>query len=249
MKNTIEQIHIASQYLAAAAISFLEKKPDDSHTNLGWDPVNNRLTTHSFGNNQVGINLATGNLEWLIEGKLDRSIDLQKSTHRELLSWFDETANRFGIEKDYAYAFHYDLPYEAITEENKFSFNLQETMRYAGHLSKAQRSFKAFLIENNLSSPIRVWPHHFDLGFYAPLDDTGNLFLSGGMAIADTMVDELYFYSAGWFNGVAINSRAFQRLEKGEWRNDWDGAVLRSGDSNEKDAIQFLNQTKNRFTA
>lgn len=52
-----------------------------------------------------------------------------------------------------------------------------------------------------------------------------------------------------WLKGVAINSRAFQRLEKGEWRNNWDGAVLRSGESNEKDAIQFLNQTKNRFTA
>lgn len=248
MNNTIEQIHLASQYLAAATISFLEKKSDDSHTNLGWDPVNNRLTTHLFGNNQIGINLSTVNLEWLIEGRLEQSIDLQESTHREILNWFKEAVKQYGIEKDFAYAFHYDLPYEAITEEDKFSFNLQETMRYAEHLSKAQRSFNTFLVENNLSSPIRVWPHHFDLGFYTALDDTGDLFMSGGLAIADTMLDELYFYSAGWLKGVAINVRAYSGLKKGEWRNDWDGAVLRSAESNETDAIQFLNQTKNRFT-
>ena len=28
-----KQIHLAAQYLAAAGISFLEKEPDDSHTN------------------------------------------------------------------------------------------------------------------------------------------------------------------------------------------------------------------------
>ena len=32
-----EQIHLAAQYLAAAGISFLEKRDDDSHTNLGFN--------------------------------------------------------------------------------------------------------------------------------------------------------------------------------------------------------------------
>ena len=248
MINTIRQIHIASQYLAAAAISFLEKKPDDSHTNLGWDPINNRLMTHSIGNNQIGINLATANLEWFINGKLDASIDLQESTHREILNWFIEAVNRNGIEKDYIYDFHYDLPYDALDEENIFSFDKKEMMRYAVNLTKAQRSFNAFLIENKLTSAIRVWPHHFDLGFYTSLDDTGDLFMSGGLAMADTMVDELYFYAAGWIKGVAINSRTYTGLEKGEWRNDWDGAILRLGQADEMDVIQFLNQTKYRFT-
>lgn len=248
MINTIKQIHIASQYLAAAAISFLEKKPDDSHSNLGWDPINNRLMTHSIGNNRIGINLANGNLEWFIKGKLDASIDLQESNHREILNWFTEAANRYGIEKDYRYDFHYDLPYDALHEENIFSFDEKEMMRYAGHLTKSQRSFNTFLIENKLTSAIRVWPHHFDLGFYAALDDSGALFMSGGLAIADTMVDDLYYYSAGWYKGLAINSRVYTGLEKGEWRNDWDGAVLRLDEADEMDVIQFLNQTKNRFT-
>jgi hypothetical protein len=32
-----DQLHIAAQYLAAANMSFLEKKADDSHTNLGFN--------------------------------------------------------------------------------------------------------------------------------------------------------------------------------------------------------------------
>lgn len=34
-------MHLASQYLAAAAISFVPKKDDDSHTNLGWSNEKN----------------------------------------------------------------------------------------------------------------------------------------------------------------------------------------------------------------
>ena len=32
----VEAFHIAAQYLTTVAISFLDKKDDDSHTNLGW---------------------------------------------------------------------------------------------------------------------------------------------------------------------------------------------------------------------
>ena len=49
MKQTIQNLHLAAQYLAAGGISFIEKKSDDSHTNLAWNKTENRMTTHVFG--------------------------------------------------------------------------------------------------------------------------------------------------------------------------------------------------------
>ena len=43
-----KQMHLAAQYLAAAGISFLEKKDDDSHTNLGFSIKDQCLYTHTL---------------------------------------------------------------------------------------------------------------------------------------------------------------------------------------------------------
>src|SRR5512134_3835618 len=32
------QLHYAAQFATALGISYLSPRPDDSHTNLGWDP-------------------------------------------------------------------------------------------------------------------------------------------------------------------------------------------------------------------
>ncbi len=249
MKNTIEQIHLAAQYLAAAGISFLDKKEDDSHTNLGWEVDTNRLTTHSFGNdnNQVGLNFLSANLEWLINGKAESTINLQTSTHLEILNWLNSQVQKHNIDRAYHYDFHYELPYPSISEDYKFQIDNKESKVYAEELNHAQVSFESFLSENNLKSPIRVWPHHFDMGVYTQLDETGNTFLAAGLAIPDTLVDGLYYYSSGYKDGKEIVTKTFTGIDKGDWRSDWDGATLASEGVDVKAAKNFLNQTKEQF--
>ena len=46
MNNLEEQTHLAAQYLAAAGISFLNKKPEDSPTNLGFITDSGEVETH-----------------------------------------------------------------------------------------------------------------------------------------------------------------------------------------------------------
>ena len=248
MKHTIEQLHLASQYLAAAGISFLDKKDDDSHTNFGWDVENNRLTTHEFGKgDQVGFNFSSLKLEWLKNGQVESTIDLQKCTHLEILNWFKKQIEIRIVGKTYHYNFHYELPYPSISDDHVFKIDSSESKNYATELNRAQTSFESFLSENNLASPIRVWPHHFDLGLYTQLDNSGSTFLGAGLAIPDTLVDGLYYYVSGYINDKSIVTKTFTGLDKGDWRSDWEGATLASDGIDIKTAKHFLNQTKDQF--
>ncbi|MFT6501041.1 MAG: hypothetical protein ACJASQ_001151 [Crocinitomicaceae bacterium] len=249
MKHTIEQIHLAAQYLAAAGISFLDKKVDDSHTNLGWDTENKRLATHAFGtgNHQVGLNLASVKLEWLNNGEVASTIDLKTATHSEILNWFKAQVEKHNMETVYQYDFHYELPYPSISGNDTFKIDPSNSLKYAEELSTAQTSFETFLSENDLKSPIRVWPHHFDLGIYTQLDSSGSVFLAAGLAVADTLVDSLYYYAAGYKDGEEIVTKSFSGLDKGDWRSSWNGATLASEGINVEVSKHFLNQAKEQF--
>lgn len=247
MKHTIEQIHLASQYLAAAGISFLPKQDDDSHTNFGWDVNNSRLSTHSFGsdNSQIGLNFKTGELEWLKGNAITSKISLNGSTHSEVLTWINDASVQSGLGKGYDYNFHYELPYPALQDNDSFKIDLNDSAEYAKQLSTANTAMETFLAENKLSSPIRVWPHHFDLGIYAELSE--GLFTAAGLAVPDTMVDELYFYASAYKKNEEVPTDSFSGLKLGEWRKDWQGATLPSAKIGAEDALTFLNETKVQF--
>ena len=230
MKQTIEQLHIAAQYLAAANISFLEPKTDDSHTNLGWDKTNSRLTSHQFGpkNNQLGLKFDSGKLEWLENGALKDDIDLEKYTHYDLINWIKSHVEKSNLRTPFEYSFHYELPYQKIKDNDTFKLNSADIDTVITRLDTGQTTFENVLANHTLKSPIRIWPHHFDLGIYVQLDGNGKLFMGGGLAIPDTLVDDMYFYASGWKNGQAVVTGNFSELENGEWRSDWNGATLPS---------------------
>ena len=249
MKQTLEQIHLASQYLAAAGISFLPQMDDDSHINLGWDEENNRLTTHPFGKAefQIGLNIKSGELEWLKNGRVVSKINVLTSTHKDLLNWINREVLIHEIGKDYQYQFNYDLPYAPIGNGDSFHFDQEERLAYIRLLTTAQRAFKGFLVDNDLASPIRLWPHHFDLGIYAQLNAEMGLYLSAGLAISDSLVEDVYYYASGWKEGKVIPTSAFKGLDQGDWRSDWAGATLLAGKVNEAEAKHFLKQAQAKF--
>lgn len=250
MKNTIEQLHIAAQYLAAAGISFLDKKEDDSHTNLGWEPEHLRLITHPFGkNNQMALDFQRFSLEWLTDGKVVASKELQDSVHSENLNWIKDQVSNSKLPSKYNYSFHYELPYRKITKD--YNFPVEGMVQIAdiwNRLNIAQKAFENFLSSNHLTSPIRVWPHHFDMGIYTKIDKENNLFLGAGLAFPDSLEEHLYYYASGWKDGSRINPKEFNKLENGVWRSEgWLGATLPSSEINETEAELFLFQAMQEF--
>lgn len=246
----IKELHIASQYLAAAGISYVEKKPDDSHTNLGWDSHNNRLTSNVLNSEGVQLGLAYEEFALVfLKGDLEIStFPLLNQNHGQVMGWISTQLSSIGVSEAYIYEFHYETGYEKMTDEYVFThYSKPEIDDVIKRLTIGQSTFERFLITNELESPIRVWPHHFDLGIYALISE--NLFMGGGLAIPDSISEDLYFYASGYLNGESLGSKGVATLTSGDWgKGGFKGAVLENSGVEEEQALTFFNESKKSFS-
>lgn len=245
----LKQLHLASQYLAAFGINYIDPKPDDSHTNLDWEASNSRLISRANDQAiQLSLDYKTFSLSGLKDGDVVDQLLLDGKTHSEVLGWINQFTASNQLEKPMKYELHYELPYPPISANYKFELtSTEELEQLADQLSRAKTGFEKFLASNNLISEIRVWPHHFDLGIYAQL--ANQLYLGGGLAIPDSMSDSLYYYTSGWKNGEAIDTSNFKELSEGKWMSpEWNGGLLASSVGQDHDQIvSFLNDSYTEF--
>lgn len=242
-----KQMHLAAQYLAAAGISFLNKKEDDSHTNLGFSISDGSLKTHllSKQGDQLLLNYKAFSLQW-VSSKEALSLSLDGKSHKEVLQWLTEVSKK-ALNKEYTYSFHYSLPYE-IT--NAYVFKLESTsalQKLIALRTLAQLSLKEVNKTYNLEADIRVWPHHFDTGIYSSLSNS-DIAIGLGLAIPDNVCSEHYLYASGYKHNKSIDTSSFSNLKKGEWKNkDFKGAVLPALNIDKLDAIGFFSDAIQEF--
>ncbi|CAZ97960.1 hypothetical protein [Zobellia galactanivorans] len=240
-----KMMHLAAQYLAAAGISFVEKKADDSHTNLGWSIDKQGLETHplSIDGDVLALNYNTFSLEWN-SPKNNASFALDGKTHEQVLEWLTNSADAF-LGKKYTYDFHYDLPY-SIDDSFTFKLDAHKLKELTGLRTLAQSSLEKTLEANGLSSDIRIWPHHFDSGAYVIISD--DLSIGFGLAVPDTMINEHYFYISGYKGHDGIETSNFTSLSMGEWKNEgFKGAVLPATKINEAQVVHFFTEAINTY--
>ncbi|MEP2280526.1 hypothetical protein [Maribacter sp.] len=240
-----KMMHLAAQYLAAAGISFVEKKADDSHTNLGWSIDKQRLETHPLSTNGdvLALNYNTFSLEWN-SNKNNASFALDGKTHQQVLEWLTNSANAF-LGKTYSYSFHYDLPY-SIDDSFTFKLDKAQLKELANLRTLTQSGLEKTLGVNGLESDIRIWPHHFDSGAYVIISD--DLSIGLGLAVPDTMINEHYFYISGYKGHNGLDTSKFSSLSLGEWKNEgFKGAVLPAIKITEEQAIQFFTEAINTY--
>lgn len=243
----IKELHIAAQYLAAAAINFVKKEADDSHTNLGWSNERNTLLGRALNEtgDSLSLNFNNFSLEWNSDSK--SAFLLAGKSHQAAVDWISSKVNEAGISIPYNYQFHYEM--DNPTDMNSYSFpqiNQEEINRISGLLSIAQNSIGSTLTKQKLNSEIRIWPHHFDIGAYAIVSD--NLAIGFGLAIPDGGINEFYYYISGYKGEDYIETKNFKPLSIGEWQTeDWKAGTLKANNINESQAITFLNETINEF--
>ncbi|MBT2163160.1 hypothetical protein [Zobellia barbeyronii] len=240
-----KMMHLAAQYLAAAGISFVEKKADDSHTNLGWSIEKQRLETHPLSRegDVLALNYNNFSLEWN-SPKNNASFALDGKTHQQVLEWLTNSANTF-LGKTYNYDFHYDLPY-SIDDSFTFILDASKLKELADLRTLTQSGLERTLEVNGLSSDIRIWPHHFDSGAYVIISD--DLSIGFGLAVPDTMINEHYFYISGYKGHNGLDTSKFDSLSLGEWNNDgFKGAVLPATKINEEQVVQFFTEAINTY--
>ena len=248
----LKQLHLAAQYLAMAGKSYVAHAPDDSHTNLAWDESSKRLLSRNLGNTsiQVSVCYISFSLEVLSDGKLIDKLELHSLSHTEVLQWLTNALEQAGLEGDYLYDLHYDIPYSSTVSTFRFELiSHQEVQKVASYLTLAQKQFSLFLQQENLNSEVRVWPHHFDLGAYATISDYKNRSLGIGLAIPDSLVADFYIYVSGWENGKAIPVKGFTNLTYGKWHANWAGAVMPISEASEETILPYLKEALTHFKA
>lgn len=223
-----KMVYLAAQYLAAAGISFLEHKKDDSHTNLAFSRKTGSLSTQALNKGGVclSFNYSTFSLEWTGADE-QYLLPLDGMTHTAVLQWIASSGKKLGLQASYYYAFHYEFPYPVT---DTFTFALLDTERLTqlrNHRMLAQNVLEAVLQEQQLLSEIRIWPHHFDTGAYASLNRDSGIAVGLGLAVPDTLCPDHYFYISGYQEGETINPRHFSPLSSGNWLYTFfQGAIL-----------------------
>jgi hypothetical protein len=243
----IEKTYLAAQYLAAAGIQFVEKKQDDSHTNVGFDKNSGCLITHPLSENgdELRFNYNTFSLEWKSKNETT-TLALNGKSHEEVLTWLNEKAKLY-LNKEYIYSFHYEGTYPITAS---YVFKLSDAARLNELLelrALAQSTLELFVEENKLDSSIRIWPHHFDTGIYDLLPST-EVTVGLGLAIPDTLCDDFYLYASGYKNNKGIDPSNFSALKNGTWKNDgFTGAILPASNVDMTAATAFFKEVVDAF--
>jgi hypothetical protein len=201
------QAHYAVQWLARAARAYVAPRPDDGHTNLGWDDGLPGFVAQPLPRGRVlGLNMATLALHLSDDpGKASaRSIGLGGRGDADIRAWLGEKLAACGLD---ARALEAPLPYqlpdhplghgaayataglgEALAELVAWYANAD------GILGEARRRIAARGIA---APPVRCWPHHFDLDSLialAPAPRTVGLGFSAG----DEYYEQPYFYVSAY---------------------------------------------------
>ena len=204
--DTRSQLHWASQLLSAAADAKLEKAKDDSHSNLGWN-----LETSSL-EGRAGVNL---NVDKFAIEVGDQSLSLVGKSLKESAVWLGE---QLGAELAFR---DYEMPDHAVGKDQAFSPSTTDLEAISQWFTFGSESLAG-------NGELRVWPHHFDLGFLKTTEAEGKS-VGGGFTLGDHYYDQPYFY----INPYGIDKPdALPELAHGAWTEHWFGAVLTTAEVN-----------------
>jgi len=228
------ELHHAAQIAVSAAISYLPARPDDSHTALTWSPERDALTTEpitSAGGLRIALRLADLTLHAVRDGGVVRSLALPGRTIADAHAWLGDVAKDAGLDPDRLTARkHYTIPSHAVATGSAFSREsaeqFSELARYwsnaAGYLEELARRTQG-------ASPVRTWPHHFDIATLIELPGEPRRTVGVGQSPGDESYGEPYWYVGPY---PYPSTEALPPIEGGgHWHTaGWIGAALPAHD-------------------
>ena len=233
-----QQIHHAAQFIALMGHSYLPKEADDSHTNIEWVNHIGGLIGHEihFEEQIIRVGLVYHPFELHIYDQNMDSIDyinLEGSTIDEGMEWLKTQVINLGGQTDQLQAIqHYDLPEHELHKGGKFYFSnpvyILEIIKYR---SNADYLLKLLVDSFDDATDVRIWPHHFDSGslIITAKDDQDQVlsYIGIGLAIADQLIDEYYYYVSFSSKESEIDFSSLPPLQYGRWGSpDFPGAIL-----------------------
>ncbi len=193
--------HHAVQFVSRAARANLEPLADDSHSNLGWSVAHEALLGHPLkaGGLQLGFQFAAGNLVAVRDTQIVARLALAGNDDAGITDWVDGLLADAGLKP---------------LRDGRMPYALDSAAAWAtaGQLGRELRALGAWfgqaarvlaVVANTFTdsrpgpSPIRCWPHHFDIGTLiglAPGDPETAPSIGLGLSPGDGYYDEPYYY-------------------------------------------------------
>ncbi len=230
--QTDKRIHYLSQILAKAGRTFVEKKEEDSHTNLGFVPEKNWLETHWIESPKGRIKLVLRITDFcmlLVDEKEEafQTVSTVLKTQAEVENQLKKGIEESGLDpKGFSEPMHFEIP-DYTFKDQPFQMinrhNLDEWMQWRMLANEACEKVLGIL-DKEVS--IRIWPHHFDTGIY--VQATEELGIGFGLAMKDDMVGSPYFYMSGYPNEGNLDYSEAPDLTSGTWEinEGFKGAIL-----------------------
>jgi len=237
MSDTRLELHWAAQLIGAVPLAFLQMTPDFSHANLGWIPDRSTFATRRVGGSPpicAGLNVQEFSLAILDdEGNVIDDLTLEGTTLDEGYAWIAKMMDRHGVGARDPGAFHRpldDVPDHVVRRGEAFTGGDPEARaELARWYDNALLVLSEVAHDAKGASPVRTWPHHFDMATLLTLEaaeDPAQIRSIGlGMTPGDSSYGEPYIYVTPWPYPKDPKLPALEG--NGAWHSDgWIGAVL-----------------------
>ncbi len=230
------QAHWALQSVAAVGAAAVPARSDDSHTSVRWLPRHRALAGGATaGKHRAALRLA--DLTAIVLDEQDGVVEqrrLDGETVQTTLQWFGAALERLGEPTTEALSLaEYEMPPHptGCGERFRVSGALDDLARWFGN---AANFLEAVQRRRTGASPVRCWPHHFDMATLITLDTDENepekaRSIGVGLSPGDGSYDEPYFYVNPW---PPPHPEDLPPLDgPGKWHTEnWVGAVLPARD-------------------
>jgi hypothetical protein len=237
------KLHYAIQPLAATSFALGIAQPDFSHMSLQWDRFG-FVTQPLTALQSYRVTLDPNTLTLGILGNSDRIISVFPLSDRKLsdaFDWVRQAIKGLGGSAELIVPIDYppdDFPSSNLADGATFAIQ-GLTSILADYYAIADRLLKDIVLKEPTASPVRIWPHHFDIATLIALPNEANgeaKTIGIGLSPGDRSYGEPYWYVTPY--PYPKDREHLPNLDGGGfWHAEyWVGAVLTASQFGEPEA-------------
>jgi hypothetical protein len=232
LQDALLQLHHGLQAAAGVGRTLIPARPDDSHTNFAWSEKHGALLQECVdGRYRAGLRLS--DLALLLVDANDcvtEAFCLRGHTLDDGFRFYEERVGTMLVRPGE------ELPEHAVTGGACFNAMDEFLSKLASMYGNAAAILERIRAKYPGASPVRCWPHHFDIATLIPLPENGSIgvgFLGG-----DANIAEPYWY----VYASPMPEATLPPLSIGRWyAGTWVGAVL-TGEHDAAATERFLSE-------
>ena len=229
-------LHQAIQWPAAFGRSYQAADPGDQTASLVWDDALGGFRSDYVGGMYkyaLALNVADFALHFVSwSQEVNERLALEGQTAEDVDAWVQQQLEQghFNVGK-YSRQHPYELPPGIAAPEGQLAKPAQAALvAHTVAYQNAWHTLTAFVQARPGTHPLRMWPHHFDIGSYQVLqphdDPEQQKVLGWGYATGDADGLGPYFYAYPW-PYPQPDALTRHQLTEGRWQTEgWTGARL-----------------------